>query len=283
MRNLFRRVSFFFWQYPILWLPVAIVDPLVFSINLFAEKLTHAIILSVVTTHSVLSNTPDPITPLSNLQTLRWLLLTKPIDWGSHLLALCLYVCALMTTCSIVSTFRSKQKLSVRKILSPIQRSFRRLVYFSLKLLIVIGIAAIPFILITVFIFQKNGARYISIENFSIIFSTLGTSAIAYLMAPAAVKFLSSQNSETTPAETARQAKISAVLTVITSDALYFIAVQIRNSFFLRSAGWTNLLFPAVTSLISALPYIVLFIALSLLAAEDGQRAETFDDEPGLT
>ena len=184
MRDLFRRASFLFWQHPILCLPIATVDPLVFGLNLLDQKMTRAIILNIVTSHSVLGNTPEPISPTTNLHTMKWLLLTKPIDWGTHLIALCLYVWALMTTAVIISTLRSRQKLSLSRIRSPLQQSFPCLVSFSLKLLIVIGIAAIPFMLFTFVFFERSGARYVSIQNFSLVISAIYSSAIAFFGLP---------------------------------------------------------------------------------------------------
>jgi hypothetical protein len=283
MQNLFRRASFLFWQYPILWLPIVIVYPLVFGLNLLANKLTHAIILSVFTTHSVLGNAPEPIAPPTSLQTLKWLLLTKPIDWGTHLVAICLYACALVATGSMISAIRSAQKLLFGRIFSPLQRSLPSLVYFSLKLLIVIGILAVPFSLFTFVFFEKNGARYISIQNFSLVFGTLYSLAIGYFMAPAAVKFLRPHNSEAISSEKANIARISSVLAVIASGALSFITAQVRSSFLLKSANWSYLLYDALTSLISATPYIVLFIALSLLAENNGRDVELFGGELELT
>ncbi len=282
MRNLFRRASFLFWQYPILWLPIVVVDPIVFCLNTFANKLNHAIILSVVTSHSVLGNTPEPIAP-SSFQTLKILLLTKPIDWGSHLIALCLYISAMMATFTLISALRSKQRFSLGSILYPLQQSFSRLVFFSLKLLIAIGIAALILSSVVVVFFQKNGTRFISTQNFGYFFATLALSAIAYLMAPAAVKFLRPHDSEAITPEIARQTKISAVLASIASAAIYFFAIQIRPSFSSRSTIWGGVLYEAIGSLVSATPYIVLFIALSLLAKNDEPDIELFGVEPELS
>jgi hypothetical protein len=281
MRNLFRRASFLFWQYPILWLPIVIIDPLVLGLNLLDEKMTHAIILSLVTRHSVLGSTPEP-TASTSFQIPTMLFLTKPVDWGTHLIALYLYVCAMMTIFTLISMLRSRQELSLSKILSPLQQSFSRLVFFSLKLLIVIGIAAIPFLLFTFVFFERNGARYISIQNFSLVIATLPTSAIAYFMAPAAMKLLRPHNFEAITPERTQLAKISAALAVVASDVLYFFAVQVRHSFVSRPTSWSGVPYEVVASLVSATPYIVLFIALSLLAEDDRTDNELFGGEPGL-
>jgi len=282
MRNLFRQTSFLFWQYPILWLPIVIVDPIVFCLNLFDHKVTHAIILSVVTKHSVLGGASEPIIPTS-FQTLKILFLTKPIDWGTHLVALYLYICAMMTILALTSALRSKQKLSPSRVLLPFQQSFPNVVFFSLKLLVAVGIAAIPFFIFTFVFFERNGARYVSVQNFSLVFSTLALSALAYFVAPAAVKLLRPHDSKMITPEKARQAGISAALAVIACDALYFFTMQIRPTFISRSTHWSgDFIYGAVASLVSAMPYTVLFIALSLLAKDD-EPDTMLDAEPQLS
>jgi hypothetical protein len=282
MRNLFRRTSFVFWQYPILWLPVAIVDPIVFCLNLLDRKLTHAMIFTLVTKHSVLGNAPEPIVP-SAFQTLKIILLTKPINWGTHLVALCLYVSAMMTILVCISAIYSEQKLSLRKIFFKLRQSISSLIFFSLKLLVAIGIATIPLFLFTAVFVAKNGTRYISIQHFGLILTTFAFSAIAYFAAPAAVKLLHTQDFEVTSAETTRQAGLSAVLAVIASYTLYFIAIQIKPTFIPISTNWSgNLIYEAAASLISATPYTVLFIALSLLAKDDVPATELLAAEPEL-
>jgi hypothetical protein len=284
MRNLFRRASFLYWQHPILWLPIAIVDPIIFFLNLLDDRLTRAIVLSVVTEHSVLSNTPEAISPISSQasRTLEWLLLTKPIDWATHLIAICLYACAMMTIFNLITALRSTQKLSLSKILLPLQRSFPGLVFFSLKLLIAIGIGAI--LLITVFVFfVRNAARYTSTQNLGLLFSVLAFSVLGYLTAPAAVKLLRPQDFGTITPETTRHARIFAALAVASSNILYFFATQIRPTFISFSTPRTGaLIYNVVTSVVSATPYTLLFIALSLIATGDEPDSELLGAEPEL-
>ncbi len=255
--------------------------PIVFCLNPLDHKLTHAIILNVATKHSVLGNTAEPITS-TTLQTATILFLTKPIDWVTHFVALCLYVSAMISVFSLLSALRFKQELSLSTILVPLQQSFGRLVAFSLKLLIVIGIGVIPFVIAITVFFRTNSTRFISIQTFSYVFAALSFSTIAYLISPQALKLLRPMNSEGIAPETARLAKISAVLTVITSIALFFTTVVIKPSFIPTSAPDGDLVYEMVASLVSATPYTVLFIALSLLARKDEPDSELLDTETEL-
>jgi hypothetical protein len=282
MRNLFRRTSFVFWQYPILWLPIAIVDPIVFCLNMLDRKLTHAMILTLVTKHSVLGNAPEPIVP-GTFQTLKIVLLTKPIDWGTHLVALCLYVSAMMTIFVCISARYSEQRLSLRKIFFKLKQSIPSLIFFSLKLLVAIGIATIPLFLFIAIFVAKNGTRYLSIQRFSLIMTILAFAAFAYFAAPPAVKFLRTRDFEVITPETARKAGTSAALTIIICNAIYFIAAQIKPTFISISTNWSgDFIYEVVTSLVSATPYTVLFIALSLLAKDDVPATELLAGEPEL-
>ena len=73
------------------------------------------------------------------------------------------------------------------------------------------------------------------------------------------------------------------MLTVIASNALYFLAAHAKYSFISTHANWSGVFYEAITSLISAIPYIVLFIALSLLATDGEPDKELFGIEPELT
>ena len=254
--------------------PVVVVDLAGFCLNLLQKKITSSIITSIVSSHSVLGTTPEPLNVTGRI-TLEVVLLTKPIVWCTHLLKLCLYASAMVTIFILISMFSAKQQPSLDSIISSLRQSFSRLFVFSLKTLISIGIAAIVAFLSVFLFLQTHGTRLMSTRNFGYVLASLLFPAIAYVMAPAAINLLRPHGSEILPAEIVRNARLSAVLTVLASIALYFLTLQIEPSFISGSTPYGGTpLFEAIASTISAVPYIVLFIALSLLAKADEPSAE---------
>jgi hypothetical protein len=280
MQTLFRRTSFLFWQYPILWLSVVIADLAAFSLNQLQAKLTHAIIMSMVS-RSVLGNVPEPLH--YGHKTLEIAILTRPIVWGAHLVHISLYSAAMVSMALLIPSLLQKEKLSLRTLITLIRESSYRLLLFSLKMLIVIGIGAVLMALPLVAYFGSHGPRYISINAFSYCESALFFAAIAYLMSSAAVRLLRPEGSPVlTPAVT-RQARISAALATVASVALSFLALQVEPNFQFRSSNSAGIFaFEIAASLIAALPYIPLFIAFAILAADKQLSAEIPDDSEWL-
>lgn len=266
MRDLFRRASDLFWQHPILWLPVAVADLASFGLTQLQKWLTHAIITHMVTVHSVLTNAPEPA-DIGKL-TMKVVLLTRPIVWGNYLLSLCLYTFAMIAISTTLPQLAAEEKFSPSSTLGAIRRSGSRVLIFAFKLLVLIGIAAIPLAASGVLF-----TRYIRlIPNFYFYYGVVVSlmAALAYFVAPWAVTLLRSRTAERISNEVAQRARIFAALTQPASAAIYLFAAAVRRSLLSATTPISAIYtLDVVESLASAAPYILLFIALSLLASDE--------------
>jgi hypothetical protein len=284
MRNLFRRSSFLFWQYPTLWLPVDIADLAAFCLTQLQTRLTHFMVARLVAGHSVLGNTPDPVD--GGLSVIKVALLTRPMVWGDHLLSLCLYTAAMIAISTLVPQLIAEGSSSPKRVLSILQKSGSSLVIFAFKILILIGIAAIPLAIFAGLISHGSlrvpfyGAVIVPIYYAGYAIGLLLSAAIGYLIAPSAITLLRHRGAGPISREAVRLARIAAVLTQFASGTLYLLAAHIGHSFISPTTpiGATYAV-EAAESVVSAVPYIVLFIALSLLASTDNAMT-AFTVEP---
>jgi hypothetical protein len=129
MTNLFRRASYLFWQYPILWVPIFAADILDTLLKEVRPLITHALIQCVLQSHSVLSSVPDPL-QASQQSTWKAAFLSAPIVWGSHFVGIVLYASAMTMTATLVlmnsPTIRGLYKQNL-------DYSFKDTLLFSLK------------------------------------------------------------------------------------------------------------------------------------------------------
>jgi hypothetical protein len=230
-------------------------------------------VVRLAASHSVLGNTPDPVDSGSLIKVA---LLTRPVVWGNHLLSLCLYTAAMIAISTLMTQLIAESGSSLKRVLSILQKSGSSIVIFAFKILILIGIASIPLAIFAGLISHGSlrmpfyGAVIVPIYFAGYAFALLLSSAIGYLIAPSAIALLRHRGAGPISREAVRLARIAAVLTQFASGTLYLLAVQIGRSFISSTTpiGATYAV-EATESVVSAAPYIVLFIALSLLASTD--------------
>ena len=109
--------------------------------------------------------------------------------------------------------------------------------------------------------------------------------SIGYLAAPIAISRIGAMALKTLTPESKRNGRIFAVLTVVVSSALGYCLPYIEGSFiaepfFSSTPAITTL--GAIVSLLVALPYVVLFIALTLIVDSDGGSRDLGEDLLGL-
>jgi len=264
MTNLFRRASHLFWQYPILWVPVFaadIVDTLLKEVRPLA---THALIQSVLQSHSVLSSVPDPL-QASQLSTWKLALLSAPIVWGAHLVGIVLYASAMTMTATLV--LMNPPTMAGLYKQNP-DRSFKDTLYFSLKVFAIIFLIGVPWTAIVgVVSMMFPRSRLIWGGDFAILFGVVFTVVVAYFITPTAIRLLRKPGTEPVNVDLMRPARAFAVLTVIASGLLYRLTLGTESTFLARPTPRIGILsFDAVASLAGAIPYILLFIALTLVA-----------------
>lgn len=258
-----------------------------FCLTQLQTSLTHSIITWLVTTHSVLGGTQSalgmpPGSADVGLLTLKTAFLTLPIEWANHLIGLCLYTAAMIAISSAITQRLAGDRPSVSATLSVISRSGSRILLVAFKILLLIGCFAIlgaALMFLTIFAGIRPSNAYMSPQYIiTLVTATLFLSAIGYLMAPSALALLRPLDAEPISSETVRLARISAVLTELASGAIAILMTRVGHSFAVAQHSPARLYaLEAGESLVAAAPYILLFIALSLLAMT---QSPTTDEHP---
>lgn len=229
------------------------------------------------TTHSVLGGnftSPD----MSHNAMLKASLFTAPMTWGARYLHICLYTTAFIITVAFVSRIQDHKEPGFADAMSSLRLSLRSIFWFALKIfafciLAAILMALVPASVISFFYETKSlgAAAFGSIIAFFI------SVCIAWLLTPAGIRLIQASHSQRISAESIKQGRIFAILAVLASIVLSYFSMKAEASLYASSdfnPAFIQLAIMPVFSLLVSLPYMLLWIALSLLAGVGIQEPE---------
>jgi hypothetical protein len=283
MRNLWSTTTSLLRRHPLLWLPVIAADVASFWLS-WLERLLHRqlieqIVIWLSKSHSVLGETPDYNT-LTPAVANKAAALTAPLVWTTRYLGICLYTAALIATAAIVYSLSETGAATLRQGLLSIQTSRRRILIFSLKFFFlnaVVGILGswlLSWSMQLQSAWEKNtsasSAFQIAVEksNLPVLLPALLLAvAIATIMAPIAVRLLQPPGVPLFPQQ-AKSARRTSLIVVAIAAALQVLIQQVEPSLFQRlgTATATLLTVGFAVSLITAIPFVLLYVALALIA-----------------
>jgi hypothetical protein len=306
MRTLFRTTASLLRQYPILWLPLILAELINFNITWFERMLQRSLMQQLLPwlteSRSVLDGATGHIP--ATAQTIRNLqLILLPLDLGTELVCILLSAAALVVTAALLRSLAEGCPATLPTALASIAPSRRRILIFSLTLL---GLKAIWDVLtafLSPLIFSLNPEdklkRLLSLspklENVLEITHLIPNLVshlwvlpialcIVYIIAPLQARLAQPPDAVPVP-DQAKQARIAAILTAVAMSALSFLVAMLEVPLFqlLRPAS-TLVLYPVstITSLITALPYILLYIAFYLITTPDSPFAAIPDSPEPL-
>jgi preprotein translocase subunit SecG len=287
VRQVWREAAALFWEYPVLWAPVLGADLLLFFLTKLQQYVSHVLIYHLVLgPASVFGGTRNLPGPSSNGVVFKAAVLSGTLQWSTHFAQIIFYTIALFITAALV---RKSSRQNTELLLSPMHfvRSRRRAIFgLSLRVLGLVVLLAIflgTLIAFTISQAQKymvhlpTGALYVLIVP--------AFCSIAYLAAPITLRHIGLTTLKAVTAESKRKARIFAVLAVAMSSLLGYCLPYIEGSFtaepFFSSLPAVTTL-EAIVSLLVALPYVVLFIALTLIVEGDAGVREPVEDSGGL-
>lgn len=272
MKELWSKSTALLWANPVLWVPVLCADLLGFFLNLLQKTINRSIVQWLVlhTHSSVLGGAPDLAT--ERALEFKAALSAAPLTWGAYFVTVYLYAVALAMTAGLV--------LAIVKGLQPdmqVQSGFvraRRAAIFSLSVKI-FGLMVAAILVMGVAIVQAVGffGRRIPASSVGLVSALVAFAAIAFFIAPSALRLIGGDTSEVS-ANGIGEARRFAVIAVMSSVAIgYFCGVAVHA---IRAAGTENDgtargITDAAASLITALPYIPLFVILALVAFKTGE------------
>jgi len=272
MRTLWRTTVYLFWQYPILWVPVLLADGIAFCLRTFQAWTTQTVIRDFIAGHSVLSDAPEPIRAVP----VAWAIVFGTARALVELVNLCLYSAAMIAISILIVALLAQTKTSWRQVLLRSNPFRADVLVFTLKLFGMILVAAFLNIEFVGYL-ARLAFTFSPLENTAVV--GIIYAAIAWLLAPSAIVILRRHKSPPTDSVSLHHARNFAAACILVSTAIFLSAEIARPSFarLLTAVLWARLYW-MVASAATALPYILLFIALGLIANPDSPLAA--DPEP---
>ncbi|MFZ1085213.1 MAG: hypothetical protein WAN35_09635 [Terracidiphilus sp.] len=270
MKETWGKVTELFRENPILWLPLICADLSAYSLTWLQGAGTKHIRIWLQTTYSALGGSYYGA-PSFGSYILKVSLLTLPLVWSRFILNACFYVTAFVFTAALAQKKLQHQEFSFHAAFNDILASSRRILTFTLKLLGAYLLALIPLALLCVFLvmvilkWSKPTMPYIMLATLPVGICT------AWFVTPGGIKLIRPPNSPEVSLNIKLQGRKFAICAEIISVAIGFFLFKER-SFLIYSAelhhAFQLWVLDAIISLLIALPYVPLYIALSLLSSE---------------
>ena len=291
MQTLWRTTASILRNYPILWLPLVAADLVSFGLSWTERRLHHDLILHLVSwlsqSHSVLSSTPvyaDPPPYTASVIAI----LTAPITWVTYFASTVLYTSAMLVTASILANLADNGQPRPRSAALALSSSRRRILLFSLKLcaIFVLSLPVMGLLFAVAFEFQRflETTAFLPLklqlqlqhaDLFGYLTELPILMAIAYMVAPIALKLLQPPGAIPTP-QARKAARIATLIVVAVTSTLEIFLPRVVTTFLQQLNPAPPLVVYIVrtlTSLIAAVPYVLLYIALYLIATPDSPLA----------
>lgn len=273
MRELWQKTAALFWERPILWVPVLCADFLRYWLWTFEDTASRKLVIWLLYKHSVLGGLVPRTSGSEISLILKAALIGAPPLWGSYFLDICFYTSALLMTSALAEMIVAESKPDLLVALRFMKLRLRRVVPFSLKVfLFLVGGAVIFASTLGRF---GGGLTRMYIYGFGA--TAIWSALIAYFMAPAAILLLRDSQSALLKRESAVRGRAFAIAATIAVSAIAYFATLAEQSSAtspIFAHGAPVLAVNCVASLVAALPYIPLFIALSLIEKSDTAESE---------
>jgi hypothetical protein len=108
MREILKRTTYLFWQYPILWLPVLLADFFKYWVYIAGRHIGHVASFALLN-NSVLDNTPEVPT---GARLVCFYVVGGAFTWGAHFIGVALYCYALGVLTRTISGFNSEHEFA---------------------------------------------------------------------------------------------------------------------------------------------------------------------------
>lgn len=281
MRYLWQRTANLFWQRPILWLPVLGAQLLASYLKLFQRMLTHHIAFWLVSSHSVLGfNSPDSRSEDPTVY-FKLTLFTAPLEQGTNYLTIWLFTAAMVVTVFMVYTISSNEKPTFVSAYVALRSYLKRISWFSLKLLVVgvVAAGASTYVFIS-FFFSRLSSADLSHQTSIFLFALLEVSFVVYFMTPVSLRILRDKLAVPIKPDLIRQAQIMAVLAVFAANIIARYIPMVERPFLSEPISRNSLLHHGIIVtglLVSALPYIPLFITFAFITMDIRNQTESND------
>lgn len=270
MRDLFRRASFLFWQYPRLWLPVLVADAASYAANQVRASASHQIVLWIDRRHLDDLRFVGGI-PYSPSALREATLLVSPLQWGGYFLSIFMYASALLLTSAALYRIAQTGSADFRSPVLWTRSSLKRIARFSLKLLVLCFSSAMLLLPISSLPLANWGFAGQPLL-FGFAFAIGAGTCIAWLITPSALRLIQTSEFGHVSAYQLRIGRLVAIFGVVASNVIGAVLTQVRLPLWngwQRHAGTVRYGIGTIESAMAITPYVLVFITLFLIANPD--------------
>jgi hypothetical protein len=274
MRTLWRKTSELFWQHGVLWLPVFVADLFSFGIDHLRKPLFNLVVTPLLTNHSIITGAQELTTDKTK------------IFMGEVSSMLIIAFLELISIVAFVSAFFATAKLVKRKLgyleTDAREVGLTHILGLCVRASVIVAPLALCGFLVTTYF-------PIALHRFNLLLHSYATQVegllvmalIAYLLTPGALRAIAEPEGHVIDQETKSQGRQAALLAVVVSAVLLAFVTMAENSLLATPGQWFFIYL--VASPITAMPYIPLYIALTLLAVEGSKevRPATLEVDAG--
>lgn len=271
MGELWRDLVDLLRRRPALWVPVLVADLLGYLVDMGRNALLVAVVLHQTAHQSALGG-PIIHGPMSASAMEGTTILALLLSWLTYFVRLLLYAGAFIAIAALVEAYSERVRKPAAELGPALQRSWGGILELSLRALSVYAIAALLFTWLAGYV--SNHGHKALLHNLWFDFVLRGLLLrliLAVLLAPVALRVLSGSQPDKPHARLSQQ--FAAILALVISLLALFVGYNSRELAQVPPAARYPL--EIVGSLLVALPYVLLFTGLALLARRLAKAEES--------
>lgn len=256
-------------QRPLLWLPVLLADLLGYLLNLGRNGLVHAVMLHQTAQRSALGGqvVHGPLTA-SALQTTTIAALL--ISWLVYFLRVLLYSAALFAMAGLLEAYRERRKTPAAEMGPTVAANWGHIFDLALRAIVIYAVAALLASWITSALATHGHVALLRNPFLGLGLGLLVLLALAFFLPPVAIRLLSGTRLD----EATRQKGRSLAVVLVFVAALFSNFVGSSSRQLAQAPAAAKIPLEIIGSLVAALPYVLLYTGICLLARHARLQAE---------
>lgn len=266
MGELWRELVDLLTRRPLLWVPVLVADLLAYVANLARNGILRAVVLHRTAQHSVLGG-PVVHAPMSASAVESTTILALLLSWLTYFIRILLYAGAFVATAALVKGAMERISRPATEIIPALQQKWGGILELALRALSVYAIAALLFSWVTPYLTRHGHKDLFKSAWLDFGLTLLVPLALAILLPPVALRILSGRQPEKLIAGISQQFALT--LVVVISLLALFVSSNSRE--LAQVSPGARYPLEIVGSLLVALPYVLLFTGLAILARRVSQ------------
>lgn len=254
---------------PLLWLPVLVADLLGYLINLGRAGLIQLIVLHQTAQHSALGggviHGPMSASAVQSAEVMALLL-----SWVSYFLRALLYSLALLAIAALIEAYRERRPHPFANVGPTLAQRWSGALDLALRALAVYAVAALLVSWLTPALNKHGYAALLRNAWFAFLITLVVLLVLSAVLPPVALRVLSGSLPDRVLSRAAQQF----AFTLAAVAALLAAFVNTNSRQLAQAPAGARYPLEIVGSLVVALPYVLLFAGLSLLARKVRSTAE---------